>query len=147
MTEPTVALRPADPDDLARIEALLAANDLPDEDVRSGSATFYLASVDGGVVGAGGLEVHGTHGLLRSVVVETDARGRGLGTALVDELEAIAAESGVDSLYLLTTTAEGFFRRRGYEVLDREEAPSGIRRTTEFRDLCPTSATCMRKEI
>lgn len=147
MTDSTVALRTAAPDDLDRVESLLAANDLPHGDVDAGSATFYLASVDGEVVGVGGLEVHSSDGLLRSVVLEDAARGRGLGTALVESLESEAVDAGVDSLYLLTTTAQGFFRGCGYEVIAREEAPPEIRRTSEFRDLCPDSATCMRRDL
>jgi amino-acid N-acetyltransferase len=81
------------------------------------------------------------------VVVEESVRGAGYGTALCDELEAQAAADGIDALYLLTTTAAGFFEARGYEAIDRNEAPPLIRQTTEFEDLCPASATCMKKSL
>ncbi|WP_228434553.1 hypothetical protein [Natrarchaeobaculum aegyptiacum] len=51
----------------------------------------------------------------------------------------------VDALYLLTTTAVDFFAARGYDEIDRADAPDAIRNTTEFADLCPSSATCMRR--
>lgn len=146
MTESGIEIREADPDALGRIEALLESNGLPD-DVRSSPARFFLAETDGAFVGVGGLEVHGPDGLLRSVVVVESARGAGLGSPLCCALEERARGAGVDALYLLTTTAEGFFRRLGYEVIDREAAPPAIRRTAEFRDLCPSTATCMRKEF
>lgn len=147
MTEPTISLEPATSTDLERVESLLAANDLPSEDVGSGPAVFFLAYADGEFVGVGGLEVQGTAGLLRSVVVAEAARGEGLGAELCAALESHAREEGVEALYLLTTTAEGFFRRCGYGAIARDAAPSAIRRTVEFRELCPDSATCLYKEL
>ena len=146
MTGSALEIREADLDALSRIEELLESNGLPD-DVRSSPARFFLTEADGAFVGVGGLEVHGPDGLLRSVVVDESARGDGLGAELCGALEERARGAGVDSLYLLTTTAEGFFRRLGYEVIDREAAPPAIRGTAEFRDLCPSTATCMRKEF
>jgi amino-acid N-acetyltransferase len=145
MTEPAITLEPTTGSDLERVEALLERNDLPYEDVRTGEGEFFLASADGEFVGVGGLETHGAEGLLRSVVVSASRRGRGLGAALVAELEARADDRGVDSLYLLTTTAAAFFERQGFEAVERDAAPPAVRGMTEFRDLCPASATCMRK--
>jgi amino-acid N-acetyltransferase len=143
---PTLARVGEDEEDaLAAVERLLAANDLPRADVRSGPGRFYLATVDGEPVAAGGLEGEGAHALLRSVVVRESARGAGVGTWLCDELEARAAASGVDALHLLTTTAESFFAGRGYEAADRGDAPPAIRGTREFAELCPETATYMRR--
>ena len=147
MTDDTITLRRAATDDLDRVEALLVANDLPYEDVHSGAATFFVGESDDEVVGVGGLEVYGSVALLRSVVVEASARGEGYGSALCDALEARGRDAGADALYLLTTTAPAFFERRGYEVVERDAAPPEIRETSEFRDLCPASATCMRKRL
>ena len=147
MTDPSVALRLAEGGDLDRVESLLEANGLPYEDARTKPECFFLARDGEAVVGAGGLEAYGSDGLLRSVVVAEPYRGRGYGGALCDALEARARERGVGTLYLLTTTAAGFFRRRGYEAIDREAVPPTVRRTTEFADLCPDSATCMRLDL
>lgn len=147
MTDPSPSLRQAETENLDRIETLLEANDLPHRDVRAKPECFFVACLDGEFVGVGGVEIRGSDGLLRSVVVEESSRGQGYGTALCDELEEHAREEGVDTLYLLTTTAPAFFRRRGYEEVSREAAPSGIQGTTEFTDLCPDSATCMKKEL
>ncbi|SHH44605.1 arsenic resistance N-acetyltransferase ArsN2 [Halobaculum gomorrense] len=151
---PTETLSEADACDLDRVEALLSANDLPTEDVRTGPGQFYLArdrddERDGGdaVVGVGGVERHGPTGLLRSVAVEESSRGEGYGTALCAALEDRARREGVETLYLLTTTAAGFFGRLGYGAVDRESVPPAIRSTTEFAALCPASATCMRKRL
>lgn len=147
MTGPSLTLREADADDLDRVETLLEANDLPSRDVRTSPGRFFVARSDAERVGVGGLEVRGSDGLLRSVVIAEPSRGRGHGTALCEALENEARENGVATLYLLTTTAAGFFRGCGYEPVDRETVPAGVRRTTEFSDLCPASATCMRKHL
>ena len=159
MTDVTVALRRVDAagdgtgddedaDALSYVEALLEREDLPARDVRSSPAAFYVAEdADGDRVGVGGVERYGTAGLLRSVVVAPSVRGDGYGTALCDALEARTREDGVETLYLLTTTAAGFFAGRGYAAVDRDDAPAAIRSTTEFEDLCPASATCMRKRL
>jgi len=147
VTDPSVALRLAEGGDLDRVESLLEANGLPYEDARTKPECFFLARDGEAVVGAGGLEAYGSDGLLRSVVVAEPYRGRGYGGALCDALEARARERGVGTLYLLTTTAAGFFRRRGYEAIDREAVPPTVRGTTEFAELCPDSATCMRLDL
>lgn len=61
--------------------------------------------------------------------------------------EARARSHGVQQLCLLTTTAERFFERLGYERADREAAPTAIRGTSEFTSLCPASAAFMRKRL
>lgn len=147
MADSSLTLHPADEDSLDYVTELLSANDLPTADVEATDATFYLASVDGERVGIGGIERDGEVGLLRSVVVETAARGRGLGTTLTEALEARAAADGIETLYLLTTTAADFFAGRGYERVAREAVPEPINETTEFSELCPSSATCLRKSL
>ncbi|MFK7960348.1 MAG: GNAT family N-acetyltransferase [Phycisphaerales bacterium] len=45
--------------------------------------------------------------------------GRGIGTALLQELEAIAGDASPPTLHLRASlNAEGFYRRRGYAVTD-----------------------------
>jgi amino-acid N-acetyltransferase len=140
-------LEPAGERRLDDIERLLAANGLPSADVRSGSAQFYVAAAGGGVVGTGGLELYGDAGLLRSVAVREAAQRSGVGTAVCDELEERARAEGTTELYLLTTTAADFFADRGYGAVERSEAPPDIRETTQFEDLCPATAVCMRTRL
>lgn len=147
MSDATVDLELATGDALADVEALLAANDLPADDVRDDTGAFYVAYDDADAVGIGGLEVYGSTALLRSVVVREDARGDGYGAAVCDALEREAREDGVDETYLLTTTASGFFAAHGYDEVQRADAPDAIRSTEQFADLCPDSATCMRKSL
>lgn len=134
-------------DERAYVETLLDRNDLPTADVRSKFDCFYVAYDGDERVGIGGIEPYGEMGLLRSVVVEHSNRGLGYGTALCTALEREAAAAGIDELYLLTTTASGFFAERGYVEIDRSCVPDAIRRTAEFDELCPSTAVCMRNSL
>ena len=144
-----VALRPAAEDaaGLEYVAALLDAEGLPVSDLHESPATFYVARVDGDRAGAGGIETYGTDALLRSVVVEPDSRGQGVGDALCAALEDRARERGVEDVYLLTTTAAAFFAGRGYERTDREAAPPSVRATGEFESLCPDAAVAMWRSL
>jgi amino-acid N-acetyltransferase len=94
-----------------------------------------------------GLEVLGTVGLLRSLVVAKDARSSGLGGKLVGALESAAEAAGITELWLLTIDAQRFFQRHNFEIVDRTAAPDEIRQTDEFSALCPGTAYLMRKSL
>lgn len=147
MPDPSITLRAAARDDLDRIVSLLDDNDLPSSDVRSKPGCFLVASSGTAFVGVAGLETHPPVGLLRSVVIGESRRGLGYGSALVDALEEHARADRVETLSLLTTTAAGFFRRAGYAEIAREDVPPSIEATSEFADLCPSTATCMVKDL
>ncbi len=146
MSETELTLREAT-DTLGYVERLLARNDLPASDVASKSDCFYVGYVGGEPVGVGGLELYGTVGLLRSLVVDQSVRGNGYGGAICDALETRAQVEGVETLYLLTTTVPAFFADRKYAEVERTDAPGTIQETTQFADLCPASATCMKKSL
>ena len=145
MADQSLTIQRAEPTDLDQLCILLEANGLPSRDVWKKPECFFISRVENHVVGGGGVELCGTSGLVRSVVIEESHRGRGYGAVLCDELETHAQRSGIETLYLLTTTAAPFFRKRGYEETPREETPEPIQETTEFTELCPASATCMLK--
>ncbi|MDZ7748105.1 MAG: arsenic resistance N-acetyltransferase ArsN2 [Halofilum sp. (in: g-proteobacteria)] len=138
-----------DPIDLnGEAEELLASEGLPIADLRTSSGTVLLGMREGGrIIGVVGVESHGPIGLLRSLVVGRGSRRAGCGRELVAQAEAWAGENGMESLYLLTTTASDFFARLGYEVADRDSAPASIASSAQFVDLCPASATFMCKAL
>ena len=140
-------IRPACESDLPEILRLLEAGRLPARDLQQSRPLFFVARDRDRLAGAGGLEVHGDSGLLRSVVVTEALRGTGLGHALVEAVEAAARQRGLRELVLLTETAHDFFVRLGYADIARNEAPAAIRGSAEFRSLCPQSAACMRKRL
>ena len=61
--------------------------------------------------------------------------------------EAYARSREVKALYLLTTTAEGFYTKQGYQTMDRNAVPVVVRETTEFRSICSSTAKCMLKRL
>jgi homocysteine S-methyltransferase len=133
--------------DLPAIQGLLERSALPVSDLAGSGASFVVAREGGRVVGAVGLEVHGTAGLLRSIVVADSRRGAGVGRAIVEFVEAAARQRGVTELVLLTETAPGFFAGLGYTEILRERAPKAVRDSAEFRSLCPQTARCMSKRM
>ncbi len=124
-------------------ESGLPAADLTDGHMRH----FFYTGAANRPQGLIGIEIQGDDALLRSLVVTPGLRSTGLGTALVQRAEAHARAQGARSMYLLTTTAEQFFARRGYAKLDRADAPAGIRTTREFADICPASSIFMFKPL
>ena len=141
-------IEPAHPADFADVVRLLEDAKLPHEDLTPEHLEHFLVLRDGGaIVGVVGMEVRGDAGLLRSLAVAKERRGGGLAAALVDALEARARDAGIRALYLLTTTAEGFFARRGYAPADRAAVPDAIQATAEFRGICPASAACMSRSL
>lgn len=124
-------------------EAKLPTSDITPEKLR----TFFGCDSEGELEGLVGLELYGNVGLLRSLVVRPQRRSKGFGSALAAHAQSFAQASGVSSLYLLTTTAESFFRRLGYERVPREVAPPEIQRTSQFSGICPVSSTFMVKHL
>ncbi|HWI15701.1 MAG TPA: arsenic resistance N-acetyltransferase ArsN2 [Burkholderiales bacterium] len=130
------------------ITALLVACGLPASDLVTGRAVELFGARDGQAwCAVVGLERLGTFGLLRSLAVTPSWRGRGWGRALVAHVEAYAASRGVTELYLLTTTADRFFEKLGYEVILRVAVPAAIQATSEFSHLCPASSVCLWKPL
>jgi amino-acid N-acetyltransferase len=107
---------------------------------------FYVGSAESpdAIVG---VELHGAHALLRSLVVSPERRAQGLGKKLVEHAEAHARQHGAVTMYLLTTTAERFFLTNGYVTTPRDSAPSGIRSSREFASLCPASSAFLSKHL
>ena len=133
---------------LASAVALLQSAELPIEDLTDSHLEhFFLAGSLESPVGLVGLELFGRHALLRSLMVDPRVRTTGIGSRLVEHAEAHARAHGVESIYLLTTTADDFFSARGYARTERSSAPESIRGTREFASLCPASSIFMIKHL
>ena len=141
-------LRAGNEADATRIRALLEAEDLPTRDLSTSTPQFLVVSDERDEAFAvGGLQWFGKTALLRSVVVAPFARGTGLGQKVVHALEDAARDGRADQLVLLTLTAQSFFERQGYRVIDRGSVPDDVQASEEFRSLCPASAICMAKKL
>lgn len=139
---------PARFSDFDAIVRLLDDASLPHVDLTPGHLEHFLVLRDGDeLAGVVGMEAAEDAGLLRSLAVPEARRGGGLASRLVDALEEHARAGGVRTLYLLTTTADGFFARRGYARAGRAAVPDAIAATAEFRGICPSTAVCMAKAL
>jgi amino-acid N-acetyltransferase len=135
-------------EDFAALTALLRDSGLPTEDLTLAAlAHFRVARADNNIIAVAGLTALGHVGMLRSVAVAPAHRGHGLASRLVEALEMEAVRLRLNVLYLLTTGAKDFFARRGYVPVAREQAPSAVRDSAEFKRLCPATALCMCKEL
>jgi amino-acid N-acetyltransferase len=132
----------------SEIKQMLAGCDLLYEDITTALIKHFLLGWDGPrLIAVVGLEIKNHSALLRSLAVDAGYRNRSIATGLVDKIEDYAKSLNVDTLYLLTMTAEAFFKKRGYRLTARDAAPAGIQGTSEFENLCPASAACMVKHL
>jgi amino-acid N-acetyltransferase len=157
----TIMLRPAKPSDLSAITALLAEFGLPTKGVVDLLDNFIVVELKGELIGVGGIEIHGRHALLRSLAIEIHGRHallrslavspqyhqRGIATMICDHLEAQAIQRDIESIYLLTETAMPFCASRSYAVIARSVAPEAIAASEGFSNLCPQTATFMRRLV
>ena len=136
-------------EDEKEILRLLAQAGLPTEDLTLDKLKNFLVAKpeESSLIGAIGVELYGDVGLLRSLVVHPSHRGKGIGKSLTHELESLAKQKGVKTLYLLTTTAADFFTHVGYRMIQRARVPGSIAGTEEFRNICPVSAVCLFKDL
>ena len=131
--------------DLPAVLDLLERLQLPLAGVREHLGTMIVARDDGQVVGAAALELYAEGAHLRSVAVAPAFQGKGLGHQLTEAALGLAQDHRADTVFLLTTTAENFFPRFGFEQISREDVPRSVQASVEFQSACPASATVMRK--
>lgn len=143
----TELLRNATAADMPFIHSLLQRDGLPSSDLDSSDVRFTVICEGDRIIGAGAIEPYGAAALLRSVVVDPARRDRGLGRQIVKALERQARAAGITQLVLLTQTARRFFEQQDYRLMERAQAPEGVRESAEFRSLCPASAECLMKTL
>ena len=132
----TVATEPFDSADARRLIAALDTHlaglyppeqrfgpNLRPEHLAPGLGTFVLARADGVAVGCGAMRLlDGETGELKRMYVEPQQRGRGVGKAIVEQLEAAAVTLGARRLVLETgihqTEAIALYRRVGFSEID-----------------------------
>ena len=145
MSDVTVA--PARASDMEIVEALLVREHLPVDGLRAHPQHMFVARRGSRLIGCASLEVYGDAALLRSVAVVAEHRRDGVGSSLVRAALQCAEHSRVASVFLLTTTAEQYFPRFGFTVVDRADVPPMVRASAEFARACPSSAIIMRKFV
>jgi amino-acid N-acetyltransferase len=129
---------------LNEVLSLLQNSKLPFQDIELKNNQFLsYHDAHGKIIGSGGLEYHGSYALVRSVAVAETERGKAIGQAIVKDLLDRAKQKPVKEAYLLTETAHDFFLKRGFADVTRENVPTEIQSSSEFKSVCPVSAACM----
>ena len=142
-----MTIAPAAKGDLPAVRQLLEAAHLPVDDVDAHLSTMVVAKDGSEVVGAAAVELYADGALLRSVVVSPVVQGQGVGHRLTEAALNIAKRRDLQAAFLLTTTAERFFPRLGFEQISRADVPESVQASVEFQSACPASATVMRKRL
>lgn len=136
-------LTPAVPADLPAVLELLTASNLPHDGLAERFDAAVVAHDGPAVVGSAALELYGEAALLRSVAVAEGLRGQGLGRQLTTAAIDLARARRVRRVYLLTTTAEGYFPSFGFVPVSRAEVEPAVQASAEFTGACPASAAIM----
>jgi amino-acid N-acetyltransferase len=136
-------IEPASQADTPAILQLVAAAGLPLAGLTDHLGAAIVGRAEGRIVACAALEIHRDGALLRSVAVDGALRGHGLGAQIVSAALDLARRRGVTKAYLLTTTAEQYFRRFGFTPVTRDTVPPGVRRSVEFESACPAGAVAM----
>lgn len=142
--EEEIVIEAAKAADIATIKSVLDANRLPVAGVEDHWRTFLVARAGERVVACGGAETYPAAALIRSIAVLPDYQRHGLGRRLVRQLLDRLSARGLREFYLLTTTAEAYFRKRGFKTIERDEVHPQLLASPEFQDACPATAVCMR---
>jgi amino-acid N-acetyltransferase len=122
---------------------LLKASNLPADDLdykRDLLVGYYEGDA---LVGTGGLEIYGQYALLRSLSVKLGIRGKSVGTTITEFLLEEAKKKKLKAIYLLTETAHGFFSKKGFKDISRDQVPEEVKASSEFSHVCPVSAAVM----
>ena len=142
-----ITIETAKPGDADPIAGLISANRLPLDGLREALDTAVVARLNGEVVGVAALEVYEDGVLVRSVAVAPALHGQGLGHRLTEAVVQLARDLEAPHAFLLTTTAEEFFPKFGFERVERTDVPASVQTSIEFRSACPSSAIVMRKPL
>ena len=132
---------------LSDIETLLKKCELPFEDCNEHLDSFFGINSGGKLLAIGALQNLGSVALLRSIAVIPEYRGKGLAGIITQYLLGLARSKGVVELYLLTETAESFFARFEFRIVDRDTLPDEIKSTRQYTSLCPSSAQAMQLHL
>ena len=140
-----VRVERAEAGDVDAVRGLLTAHKLPLDGLHDHFETTIVARAHDRIVGCAALEVHADGGLVRSVAVAPGLQGHSVGRQLTEAIVDLARQRTLPALYLLTTTADSYFPRFGFERITRDAVPDSVKASVEFASACPSTAVVMRK--
>ncbi|MFC5412485.1 arsenic resistance N-acetyltransferase ArsN2 [Larkinella bovis] len=144
-SRPMIQLQNVRPDEQQALITLLQKVQLLTDDLPADLSDFVIAKEHDTLIGVAGLERFGSVGLLRSVAVDPPYRGQHIAAQLIGRLLETAEAAGLREVYLITTTADRYFERHGFQPVNRQDVPTTIQQTQQFSDLCPSTAVVMKR--
>lgn len=127
-----MSIRERQHEDLPQVALLLETAGLPPDGLDRTQG--WVAEEGGAVLGHVAVELTADAAVVRSLVVHTSQRGRGIAGALLREAESLA---GARSIVLRTDTIGAWMERRGYVRTTLDQVPASVRGTTQFEgQLC-----------
>lgn len=124
------------------LAAMLRSVDLPlpsDDD----PVSMLKAYLGGELVGCVGYGVYGPAAVLHSLVVVREAKGEGVGRALVQGVVERLRESGVREVFLATTDTARYFGYLGFRPIERSAIAAAVLASTELAQYGAGEATYM----
>jgi amino-acid N-acetyltransferase len=113
---------------------------LPNE---SDPVTMLKAYLGGEMVGCVGFSRHGANAVLHSLVVIREAKGEGVGRALVANAIEHLRKQGVRQIFLVTTDTARYFGYLGFSPVGRASIPSEVLDSPEIAQYAAGEATYM----
>ncbi len=128
-----VAVRPATLDDVGAIHRLLKDYATrgkllprPESDIYQSLREFVVVALGDHVIGCGALQIFTRQlGEVRSLAVNSTYAGMGIGTRLVNAIEADARRLGLSRLMALTYEVR-FFQKLGFDVVEMKALPEKV---------------------
>jgi amino-acid N-acetyltransferase len=142
---PMIDFRFCQPQDVKSVCDLLRSSNLPYTDFDLDKINVIIAIDNKDIIGSIGVELYPPNALLRSFVLRPEYRGKGIASNMFRYLMSYGREKGIRDIHLLTDTADSYFISNGFIIANKNDAPSQIRETSEFKDLCPSTSTYMVK--
>ncbi len=134
-------------EELPAVYSLLGRCHLPVHGLDGAHVHVFFVREGERIIACAAVEWYGARTLLRSVAVHPEYRHRGVGTALVRYVLHMIRQNGGREVYLLTTTAVGFFRKFGFHIIPRAAVPPVVRQSVEFSLTVCKSATAMWRSL
>lgn len=131
--------------DRAAAAELLRAAGLPVPAEGDPPVELRILAGEGRIVACAGFERHGDVALLRSIVVASQARGRGHGTGIVRATLKRIDGLGVAETFLVTMDAAEFFGRLGFRAIERDTVPAAVHGSPEWELHLCVGGTWMRR--
>ncbi|MHA1354056.1 MAG: arsenic resistance N-acetyltransferase ArsN2 [Candidatus Heimdallarchaeota archaeon] len=148
MLDETQFIERASVNDLNDIHQLLQMVNLPIGGVKEHIDNFLiLKDKSTAVKGCIGLELYSEYALLRSAAVHPEDQNQGIGKKLTEAIITHAKKIGIKKLFLITNTAEEYFKKKGFAVVQENEIPASVKQSVEFTFQCAKTGKTMMLEI